>query len=777
MNLMLPRPQLDRAVAAALARSPVVAVIAPAGFGKTVAAAHWLHLREDGAGPAAQAKVVDDSHLESEQELAAAAAAAHSGGPAVIFLGRPGGDTALDILAADPQTVVVGPEYLALDRRALQDRFGNEGAALHARTGGWPIAVWALTSGPREPGGWPLSLARYLDEQVLAGLEPTYRRLLFGTSVLSQFRAGTAVHLMGQQVRSELVGFARLFGLLVAQTEDAQLGLEVDHRPANDGHSSGEDQLYWWPEVIASAVRLLADQEDIRQQRIMARSAAAHLRDSDPIAAAKYANIAGDLSLLVEIVLTQWPELVISAEAEQVESLLSGLPEQWSSRAELVRIRACCLRTLGREELIPALLARARARERSGIETAGWVAAVSDVYLLDDRAEVSDATAHAEAEAAAWCPPRQLLRVRLLLASVRVRSGVEADGGVQLATELLLEARESGEPSEIQLARGISMRVMATMGRFRDLSTLVTEEREEFAKVPGAPRLGTGIGWFAEAFVAYWTGDQERALQLFQNLGGMSVTAEWRWLGAVYYAGLVIETRREDLLTGAIAGLLEVPHRPKFGLDWPGVRAALQIRMRIFRDDRVGSLDHLVIEDDTTAAILAGALADSGRLAEAETVIAGRRDRWLPLPAKMLIELVDAQVAYQSPGHEAANRHVDSALALAARSGVLGPLLVAGPTVDSLLSKYIRDGGTHGDLAQEVLAQRANARFTDRRGKLTDREREVLTLLAEDLSQQQIAAELGVSINTVKTHARTIYRKLGVANRREAAAVWGGLKD
>jgi LuxR family transcriptional regulator, maltose regulon positive regulatory protein len=51
---------------------------------------------------------------------------------------------------------------------------------------------------------------------------------------------------------------------------------------------------------------------------------------------------------------------------------------------------------------------------------------------------------------------------------------------------------------------------------------------------------------------------------------------------------------------------------------------------------------------------------------------------------------------------------------------------------------------------------------------LTDRELAVLRLLPTRLSQQEIAQELYVSVNTVRTHLQGIYRKLGVASREEA---------
>ena len=52
--------------------------------------------------------------------------------------------------------------------------------------------------------------------------------------------------------------------------------------------------------------------------------------------------------------------------------------------------------------------------------------------------------------------------------------------------------------------------------------------------------------------------------------------------------------------------------------------------------------------------------------------------------------------------------------------------------------------------------------------ELTDRERTVLRLLGSGLSEREIGRELFISFNTVHSHVKSIYRKLGVASREEA---------
>jgi LuxR family maltose regulon positive regulatory protein len=52
--------------------------------------------------------------------------------------------------------------------------------------------------------------------------------------------------------------------------------------------------------------------------------------------------------------------------------------------------------------------------------------------------------------------------------------------------------------------------------------------------------------------------------------------------------------------------------------------------------------------------------------------------------------------------------------------------------------------------------------------RLSAREREVLAHAAEMLSTAEIATEMYLSVNTVKTHLRSIYRKLSATHRSEA---------
>jgi LuxR family transcriptional regulator, maltose regulon positive regulatory protein len=71
-------------------------------------------------------------------------------------------------------------------------------------------------------------------------------------------------------------------------------------------------------------------------------------------------------------------------------------------------------------------------------------------------------------------------------------------------------------------------------------------------------------------------------------------------------------------------------------------------------------------------------------------------------------------------------------------------------------------------LAAAEQALQPTSRTAEPGGELTDRELAVLRLLGGELSRREIADALFVSLDTVKTHIRGIYRKLDASTREEA---------
>jgi LuxR family transcriptional regulator, maltose regulon positive regulatory protein len=156
------------------------------------------------------------------------------------------------------------------------------------------------------------------------------------------------------------------------------------------------------------------------------------------------------------------------------------------------------------------------------------------------------------------------------------------------------------------------------------------------------------------------------------------------------------------------------------------------------------------------SAALGGAFAAGGRLADAEHEL-GHAERFFR--------------------EEVASVHHVWLLALLARVRVgRGRLHEAEAALESARSELaeLRDGGQVPELVETVARELCSAKRRASDNELVEApsraELAVLRLLASDRSVRQIGEELFLSFNTVRSHTRSIYRKLGVNTRAEAVA-------
>ena len=117
---------------------------------------------------------------------------------------------------------------------------------------------------------------------------------------------------------------------------------------------------------------------------------------------------------------------------------------------------------------------------------------------------------------------------------------------------------------------------------------------------------------------------------------------------------------------------------------------------------------------------------------------------------------------------------VDEALSVAARDGDLDGVVLASARGAELVAAVTQVGAGHAVFPAGWLRQVRQSAESSPLAQLSPRQREVLELLALGMDNDQIAARLYISRNTVKFHVRTIYRRLGVHNRVEAARVLAG---
>jgi LuxR family maltose regulon positive regulatory protein len=119
---------------------------------------------------------------------------------------------------------------------------------------------------------------------------------------------------------------------------------------------------------------------------------------------------------------------------------------------------------------------------------------------------------------------------------------------------------------------------------------------------------------------------------------------------------------------------------------------------------------------------------------------------------------------------------LEQALTLAEPDGAYRAFLDGGAAVRSAMTVLIPPTSRHAGFAGRIL-ERFDAQTPRPAGPvdavsvpLTDSERAVLRFLPSHMTNEEISQALFLSINTVKTHLRSAYRKLGVSSRREAIA-------
>jgi LuxR family maltose regulon positive regulatory protein len=137
------------------------------------------------------------------------------------------------------------------------------------------------------------------------------------------------------------------------------------------------------------------------------------------------------------------------------------------------------------------------------------------------------------------------------------------------------------------------------------------------------------------------------------------------------------------------------------------------------------------------------------------------------------VSLLDALASDALGDHDRAAMSLERALSLAEQAGLHRTFLDAGAPVRSLLARYHQRVPTSWSYLDELLqASAESAQVTVPAPKLvehlTEREHTVLRYLPSMMTYEEIATDLYVSLNTIKTHAYGIFRKLGVTGRRQA---------
>jgi DNA-binding CsgD family transcriptional regulator len=451
-----------------------------------------------------------------------------------------------------------------------------------------------------------------------------------------------------------------------------------------------------------------------------------------------------------------------------------------------------------------ALLARVLAAHATGRMVLGHL---DDALPLADLAVATAEAVHADAQEAHALATRGVLLAR----------GGRFDDGLSALTRSFDVARRAGNVEDVTRAAANHVYLLCTTGRF-DEAIDVARDARAVARSLGAPPAATAMldnnaaavlvatGRWTEAAtfladlveedpasgaplqlvrleLAVGQGDHTRVRDLLATLS--SVKGDPRVVAPVYASsaehalhGSDLGAATRDVLAGLAAldghtlveqelRLLTIGLRtvadiaawagpaPQLAAAWPTVSATFLDRVRQHDGPRHAALPEV-------AAYLALAAAEAARADGTDDRAAWRtvaeawhqahqpyREAWA--------RLREAQVAARNSRREQAQRAIDACLATARELNAVPLRTHAEALAAAARLSGTAERGTGGDADTARL-------------NLTDRELQVLALLAEGHTNRHIGRTLFISERTVAVHVSRVLDKLGVRNRTEAAA-------
>ncbi|MFI1034380.1 LuxR C-terminal-related transcriptional regulator [Streptomyces sp. NPDC020951] len=304
-------------------------------------------------------------------------------------------------------------------------------------------------------------------------------------------------------------------------------------------------------------------------------------------------------------------------------------------------------------------------------------------------------------------------------------------------------------------------------------------ERKARAALTETERYGltqpsaSGMGRLVLAAVAVDRNDLGRAQTLLDE-ADEAVESHPAWRDPVLDAGRAVATARLRLARGDTRAALAVAEQsvPAAVVSpWAEEQTALVVSAAYLAEGRPETAVEVLraLSDEQPAWAVGAARAElaAGRPRAAVDLLDGVRAEGRYGPAVTVrATLLRAQAAHEAGDAATACRLVARALREAQRDGLRRPFIEAGPWIRPFLGAAAPRG---------PAADRPTPGAPPPDGppapvveELSGRERDVLRRLALMMSTEEIAADLYVSVNTVKTHLKSAYRKLAVNRRGDA---------
>jgi LuxR family transcriptional regulator, maltose regulon positive regulatory protein len=668
-------------------------------------------------------------------------------------------------------------------------------AVLHERTEGWAaglrLAALSLAGHPdpaqfaAEFSGSERTVAEYLLAEVLDRQSERVRRLLLRTSILERVHGELAAQLTGD--------------------EGAERVLQ-DLEAANAFTVSLDAARSWfrYHQMFAGLLRLeLRRTEPGAVTGLHVAAAGWFAARGFAVEAVRHAQAAEDWELAARQLAGHWPALHLDGQAATVHELLAGFPaETRVADTELAVVAAADELAQGSLEAAGRYLALAGRHAGSVPADRGEYVRLllGVVRLLLDRqrgnltgvtADVRDLQAMAEvADAAQPGLGADLSALALIsLGSTEFWATASKDAGRYLDRGIAL-ARRGGRP----YLEFTGLAYQALREAYRSFPRAAERGRQavELAERHGwTGDPAVGMACMAVAAVLVWQGRPDEAEPWVQR-AERTLTADTQPAAVlatrIIRGTLELEQGRDAAALAALEAGEALARRlagPHYFAAW--IRALLvHALIRLGQAERARQfLDGLGEQDRKRGELRVAAVAlrlaegdPQAALAELAPIQQG------PVPEgywgfwRTRADVLEAIARDALGDPDAADAAIERALDLSERSGDLTPFLLY--PASGLLERRARHGTAHAALAGEIRGLLAGTQAGPQHGAppssrpqpllepLSGSEVRVLRYLPTNLSTPEIARELSVSPNTVKTHIRHLYAKFGTHHRAEA---------
>jgi LuxR family maltose regulon positive regulatory protein len=670
-------------------------------------------------------------------------------------------------------------------------------AALVERTEGWAaglrLAALSLAGHPdperfaEEFSGSERTVAEYLLAEVLERQPEEVRRLLLRTSLLERVNGELADALTessgGERVLQEL--------------EEANAFVV-----ALDVRRSWFRYHHLFADLLQLELRRTAPDQVTALHQVAAGWFGGH---GFPVEAVRHAQAGQDWGLAVRLLVDHWPGLQLGGRAATVHAILARFPaEAAAADAELAALAAAdelaqgsleaAERYLwlaaqgsasvpaGRRGQVQVLLGVVRlllARQRGNLPEVA-----EEAQRLQTMAETPDATQSGIGD--------ELRALALINLGVTEFWAARLDDAERHLEQGVALARRIGRPY-LELT-GLTYQAGIETLRSHARAAELGLQAVELARRHGwTDESAAGHAYQTLANVLAWRGRPEEAEGWLERADRtLRLGAEPATSLAVYYVRGLLELtrgREADALAALqaaerLAGLLAVPH-----LLVMRVRALLVLALvRLGETERAGQAlaslgeterEHGQIRIAAAALRLAQDDPHAATIALVPVLDGSapvNRRTWL-----VLAFMLEAAARDALGDARAAGRAVERALDLAEPDRALAAFLIH--PAPELLERHARDCAKHAALIAEIFSLPWGAwgggQPSQNRGglggssprlaePLSQSEIRVLRYLPTNLSAREVARELSVSLNTVRTHSRHIFAKLGVHRRTEA---------